>query len=114
MKFLYQVDELEQVYLSTIEDNLCEIETILAQLDISNIPVQQFQDLLYQSSKNLTEHWQTGRKVVRTQIARMLIPNYPDSVLKLSLTIDAIINLLDDLLDEILAKEQKAAYILER
>lgn len=113
MNYLYEVGELEQVYLSTIKDNLSEIETVLAQLGISSIPVGQFADLLSQSSKNLTGKWQTGRKVVRTQIARMLIPSYPSCVTKLSLTIDAIINLLDELLDEILLVEQKAVYILE-
>jgi hypothetical protein len=109
----YDVEELEKEYLSTIEDNLKEVNDILIQLNISNIPIEQFEGILYQSSNRLTERWRTGRKTVRTQIARMLIPNYPKSVLHISLAIDAIINLLDDLLDEILVDEQKASYILE-
>ncbi len=113
MKLTYDVQSLEEVYLATIEDNLRSVDRILAQLGIADIPLEQFQGILFQASQSLTQRWRTGRKTVRTQIARMLIPDYPRDVLELSLAVDAIINLLDDLLDELLAEEQKAAYILE-
>lgn len=114
MKVLsYEVGELEQVYLETVNSNLLELEHILEQIGITNIPIDQFREILLTSSKNLTSQWHTGRKVIRTGIAKVLIPGYPDNVLRLSLSVDAMINLLDDLLDEIMEKEQTAMYILE-
>lgn len=70
-------------------------------------------NIISQSSKKLTNKWNTGRKTLRTKIAYDLIPNYPLEILDISLMIDAKINLLDDLLDEVMNKDEKAYYIIE-
>ena len=113
MKHSHDIQSLEEVYLATIEENLRSVDRILAQLGIADIPREQLRGMLLRASQSLTQRWRTGRKTVRTQIAMRFIPDYPQEVLELSLALDAIINLLDDLLDELLAGKQKAAYILE-
>ncbi len=111
---LDQRRKLGQVYTSTVNDNLEGIEDILKEVQAQgSVPIEQFAQILSVTSNNLATMWQTGRKTLRTQIAYEIIPDYPEHILKLSLAIDAITNLLDDLLDEVMSKEQRGLYILE-
>lgn len=103
-----------QIYTSTIDQNLASISKILSQLDeFESISLAQFKTILEMSSGQLVMMWESGRKTLRTQAALKIFPDYPTRILKLSLVIDAMINLLDEILDEVLVKDQKAIYILE-
>ncbi len=109
-----RIQQLSETYLATIGDNLQAIDGILQDLGIGEaVPLSQFQEALQMSAGHLVRYWQMGRKVLRTRIAQEMIPGYPASVLNLSLMLDATINVLDDLLDELLTKEEKGIYILE-
>ena len=57
--------------------------------------------------------WKEGRKVLRTNVSRTIIQDYPQKVLRPSIIIDAMINLLDDILDEKMDKMEKGLYIIE-
>ncbi len=61
----------------------------------------------------LTDKWRSGRKVVRTIFAVKAFPNYPNECLKISLYIDAMVNLLDDIFDELMSKYERSLHIVE-
>lgn len=108
------ISKLTDLYSLTVKDNLKGIEAIVKQLQIMDtIPIEQFSSILNKTSQNLIDKWNMGRKSLRTEIAFKIIPNYPTTVLKTSLTIDATINLLDDILDELMEKEERGLYIIE-
>jgi len=65
------------------------------------------------STENLTEKWRTGRKTLRTEIAYRGLTDYPESKLDASLLLDAVINLLDDVYDEAMGKDEMSLYIVE-
>lgn len=69
--------------------------------------------IIEESSSTLVSKWKVNKKILRTSYMYRLIPNYPEKILELSIIIDAIVNLLDDLYDEILSKEQRALIIIE-
>ncbi len=105
---------LARIYQETTGSNIRQVNDILHQLGIHNdVPITSFSEPINLSAGALVERWLVGRKTVRTSYAQMMIPGYPESVLSLSLLLDAIINILDDLLDEVLIQEQRATYILE-
>lgn len=109
-----EISELRQLYLSTIDNNLRIIGEIVGEVQISDsIPVEQFKNMLDRSSQSLVDKWKSGRKSLRTEIAVKVLPKYPSAVLKTSLMIDAIINLLDDNLDELMTKEERVLNIVE-
>jgi hypothetical protein len=67
-----------------------------------------------QSSKNeLIEKWKSGKKYLRTLSVMKAFPEYPMNSLNLSISIDAMINIFDDLFDENLEKHTKNNYLLE-
>ncbi|RLF44826.1 MAG: hypothetical protein DRN17_03765 [Thermoplasmata archaeon] len=108
------ISKLTDLYSSTVKDNLKEIEVIVKQLQIiDTIPIEQFSNIFNKTSHNLVDKWNRGQKSLRTEIAFKIIPNYPTTVLKTSLTLDAMINLLDDILDELMEKEERGIYIIE-
>jgi hypothetical protein len=58
--------------------------------------------------------WKKREKYIRTEfVATAFDSDYPREVLGISVAIDAMINILDDLLDEDVAKKAKTLYILE-
>jgi len=69
--------------------------------------------LLELTSKILTDKWKTGRKVVRTKFALEAFPDYPGEFMPLSLYTDAIVNLFDDILDELMEKDERALHVVE-
>lgn len=108
------ISEFCRIYSSTTEDNLRAIREIAEEIRISDsISIDQFKNMLDRSSQNLMDKWNSGRKSLRTEIAFEILPEYPSDVLKASLIIDAIINLLDDNLDELMTKEERALYVIE-
>ena len=96
------MDEIIEVYKETIDETLDDIHRILEyDIGIDNFEIfAQFEKILETSCKNITEKWSLGKKYVRTLFAKQAFSNYPSNILKLSLSIDVIVNLLDDILDE--------------
>lgn len=72
-----------------------------------------FNKILQTSKNELVEKWRSGKKYLRTLTAIKAFPDYSLDSLYLSISIDAIINILDDLLDENLEKRAKNFYIVE-
>jgi hypothetical protein len=106
-------EDLMQLHASTVSDNvdyLLEFEKKLSK--DSNIN-EAFLEYLTLSSKSFTEKWKAEKKHLRTRYAIQAIPDYPKNITLLSVSIDSIINALDDLLDETLTKDEKALYIVE-
>ncbi len=113
------MDEIIETYKKTIDDTLKDIYRILEhdleydiKIDKSEIPLQ-FKKVLDLSCENIVKKWSLGKKYVRTLFVKQAFPDYPKDILKLSLSIDVIINLLDDLLDEEIKEKDKALYIIE-
>lgn len=50
---------------------------------------------------------------MRTFFVKKAFPEYPEDIIKISVSLDAIINLLDDILDEKMGKNLKSLYIVE-
>jgi len=109
------MDEIIEVYTKTIDETLDDIHRILEyDIGIDNFEIfAQFKKILETSCKNITEKWSLGKKYVRTLFAKQAFSNYPSNILKLSLSIDVIVNLLDDILDEEINKQDKILYVVE-
>lgn len=108
--------ELENViglYKGTLLRNLNLVKEILDGHPENQKTFEAFENLLNKSQEHLIEKWRTGKKYLRTVSASRAISNYPKEVAELSLTLDATVNILDDLLDETLSKEAKGLYIVE-
>ena len=102
-------ETLIERYLSMVELNLSCIDDTVHEKD-GQSPLEQ---MIRRAAGNLTEKWRRGRKTLRTEVAYRALRGYPDSTLNTSLTLDAMINLLDDIYDEALGKEEMALYIVE-
>jgi len=102
-------------YRSTLKGNILDIESILRELEMKNSPpISIFKNILIQSSEEITQKWLLGKKYCRTYFINKAFGSlYPNKYLDLSLSIDAMINILDDLLDESLEEKTKTNYIIE-
>lgn len=70
--------------------------------------------ILNDSSCILKKKWETGRKYARTSfVERALGSSYPDEYAEISVCVDSIINLLDDLFDERLDSLTRSLSIVE-
>lgn len=109
------MEEIKALYEETVKENMQELEHILDKHINIRDPaiVKQLEGLLHMSCQNLITKWTNGRKYARTAFAKQAFPNYPRSILKLSVSIDAIINLLDEILDEEMDKQAKALHMVE-
>ena len=107
--------DIIEIYQDTVKENLNSLEKILkSDIGIENSEIlKKMGDILHISSDNLVSKWKESRKYMRTSFVKKALPTYPDDVLKLSISLDAIINLLDDILDENMNKELKSLYIVE-
>ncbi|MEW6328743.1 MAG: hypothetical protein AB1468_01365, partial [Candidatus Micrarchaeota archaeon] len=106
-------EELYTLYEKSIENNLKYLMKLEKELTHETNMNSAFSHLLSLSSKNLANKWRSGAKYLRTRYAKQAIPNYPDDVLMLLISVDASVNLLEDILDETLSKEQKGLYLVE-
>jgi hypothetical protein len=79
----------------------------------SNVIHPLLNKIIEETSLTLVNKWKSKKKILRTTYIYRVIPNYPEKFLELSILIDAIVNLLDDLYDEILTKEQRGLVIIE-
>lgn len=101
-------------YKKTIKENLSDIKIILKDLKLANPNISIYEDILSKSSLFITSKWESGKKYSRTLfIQEVLNKNYPKKYTQLSLSVDAIVNILDDLLDEDITKKEKEIYVIE-
>jgi hypothetical protein len=107
------LEDVITLYKKTLLRNLAVMNDILNNVPEKDKIVVALESLFVQAQEYLIGKWRTEKKYLRTVSALRAIPNYPKHIMGLSLTLDATVNILDDLLDENLAKEEKALYIVE-
>jgi hypothetical protein len=104
-----------KLYKKSYQRDLEKIENILDHLGLNKKRFSpEYKKLLKTSSDFLANKWKNKTKYCRTEFAQQAFQeNYPDKYLELSLMLDAIVNILDELYDEDLDKQEKELYILE-
>jgi len=107
--------DIISLYNDSVYNNLKIIDKIINSDMGLNDPylMELFNKILHTSKNELIEKWRSGKKYLRTLTAIKAFPDYSLDSLYLSISIDAIINILDDLLDENLEKQAKTIYIVE-
>lgn len=109
--------EFHPEYRNTFKKNLKRIESTLESFPVSKkerrFILDEIKNLFGITSQSIINKWDTGRKTCRTSYMLEIMPDYPQGVLELSLTIDAIINIFDDLYDEPAKKEDRLIYLVE-
>ncbi len=106
------LDALINRYAGTL-DRSDEILTALYPHLSAPPPLPIVREAVHSAADYILDRWASGRKSVRTQMAVATIPNYPQEVLTTSLLIDAMVNMLDDLIDERLTKQEQGQLVLE-
>ena len=105
------VENYRKTLLQT-KESLMEI--IQNDIKMKDVDTELFTSVLEQSMEKIIQNWLSGRKYIRTLFINQVMGDiYPQKTTSLSLSIDAFINILDDLLDENLDKPTKTAYIVE-
>ncbi len=109
------MEEIEKVYRDTVNANLKELAKIIKEdIKIINPAVNStMEKFVWAGYQNLVAKWFSGRKYLRTAFIKRVLPDYPMIIIPLSVSIDATVNLLDDLLDESLSKDEKGLYLIE-
>jgi len=107
--------EIIKIYKKSVDKNLIDISSILKKLGIKNPEViLSCRSILKLSSENITKKWLSGKKYVRTGFVREAFSDfYPKKYIEISMLIDAMINILDDLIDEQIDNKEKFLYIVE-
>lgn len=107
--------ELVAKYQTTVDDNVKIIEKIFTDLGIdSSTYLDEYKTILHRSSEYVSGRWEKGEKYTRTEFVMSAFGSrYPESIVGLSLSIDAMINILDDLLDENLEPKIKMLFVVE-
>ena len=108
---------LIDTYKKTTLVNLNRLKGIIqdyVEVDERSLLLKNIQGTIDQCSDALIENWSNGRKYLRTEFAMEAFgAAYPQKVLTLSISIDAMINIIDDLLDEHSSKKERAPLIEE-
>ncbi len=104
-----------ELYRRTVYKNIKNIEKILIDLKIEDeIPIIIYDKFLNQSVEQVIEKWETGRKYCRTEfIQKAFEKEYLKELTELSLFVDSAVNILDDLLDEDIDKNNKTLMMVE-
>lgn len=102
-------------YKSTIKQNLGDILEILQSVGVdSEKYIGQYSEIFDSSSDYIVDKWNKGKKYIRTEFVMGIFGDlYPRKVLPVSIMIDSMINILDDLFDEQLTRDDRKIYILE-
>lgn len=103
------------VYENSIEANLSSITSSLKEAGIgSEDALAPYTSALRTSMEAIVTKWRNETKYVRTEYALQAFGDtYPESFLEVSLMIDAMVNILDDLFDEDLQAEERRLSIVE-
>lgn len=106
---------LEKQYRKTININLIKLNSIIKEeIKIENkIVNKNLKKSLGIAYNHISQNWLEEKKYLRTFFVMKAIKPYPKEATNLSISLDATINILDDLLDENLETNIKALYILE-
>jgi hypothetical protein len=103
------------IYISGVEKNLVDISNILASNKLTyekNLYI--YKKTLKDTSEKVIDKWEKGEKYLRTEfVLQAFGKKYPEKMLEISVTTDAMINILDDIFDKDLKKKEKLFYILE-
>lgn len=103
-----------KTYQKSKEKNLLDIKKILKNRKITNPDISIYNTFFEKSIFFITNKWQSGKKYSRTFfIQNIFQKKYPQKYTELSLSIDAMVNILDDLYDENLNSQEKGIYVLE-
>jgi hypothetical protein len=107
--------QLITLYKGSIDKSLTEIHSALREAGLySSTRLDSYKTILTNSSQNMIHKWESGKKYLRTEHAlKAFGKTYPEPRIELSIMTDAMVNILDDLLDEQMQKEGKSLYILE-
>lgn len=107
--------DIINLYNDSVYNNLKMIDQILISDIGLNDPnlIELFSKVLQSSKNGLVEKWASGKKYLRTISVIKAFPEYPMNSLNLSISIDAMINVFDDLFDENLEKHIKNFYLVE-
>ncbi len=107
--------KIVSIYKKSVQKNVKDIKSILKKLDIKNPEVfTSCKKYLEMSADNVTKKWLSGRKYARTFFVKKAFGKYyPKKYTEISLSIDAMINILDDLVDEKINEQEKLLFILE-
>jgi len=107
------VETLARLYEETVKENVNYLKKLEKELYSKAELHKVVHETLFKSAQNLTKKWLAGEKYLRTKYVRDAILEYPKDTLKISILLDSTINLMDDLLDETLSREERAFYIVE-
>lgn len=109
------VTKIINYYDDSVYDNLKMIEKILiSDIGLNDPYLMELFNKILQTSKNgLVEKWKSGKKYLRTLSVIKAFPEYHMNSLKLSISIDAMINIFDDLFDENIEQHTKNFYLVE-
>lgn len=109
------MQKIIKIYKEDLSESLDKIGRLLEKMDMNDFGVRNHcNEILSLSCENIVEKWLVGRKYIRTLFVKEAFANlYPKEVTRISIYIDTIINILDDLLDEKIDDENKKLYILE-
>jgi len=103
-----------KIYETSIDKNIKTIEKTLKKFGVKDVPIEMYKGVLSDTSSMVINKWETGRKYTRTAFTqRAFDKKYPTKNLEISLAADAMVNLLDDLLDEKLSDKEKELYVVE-
>lgn len=107
--------QIVNIYKKGVKINLDDIQKILKSLKMDgNSLMPAYRQVLNMSSQNIANKWLTGRKYARTYFAQKAFGKfYPKKHIELSLTIDAMVDILDDFYDEKISKEKNGLYLIE-
>ena len=107
--------EIVSIYKRSVDTNLKDISLILKKLDIKNPEIfLSCKKILNLSADNVINKWLSGRKYSRTVFVKQAFGKfYPKKYIEISMSIDAMINILDDLVDEEVNDKEKTLYIFE-
>ena len=107
--------DIVEEYEGDVERNLDNIKDILEneiKVDESDEILNIMKENLEGVSSAIVKRWESGKKYVRTKFVKENLKDYPKDILNASVSLDAEINLLDDLLDEELDKNDRAINVV--
>ncbi|MBN1169235.1 hypothetical protein JXA63_05085 [Candidatus Woesebacteria bacterium] len=108
-------EKIKNYYQQSIKLNLGDIDKILHAAGVEqNKYLDEFKKLFIKSSSNIVGKWDDGKKYIRTEyVMEMFGKSYPGRFLMSSVMMDSMINILDDLYDENLTRDERKMYLIE-
>jgi len=107
--------EVVLIYKKSVDTNLKDISSMLKKLNMKDPAIfSACKKILNLSADNVINKWLSGRKYSRTVFVKQAFGKfYPKKYIEISMSIDAMINILDDLIDEEIDDNEKTLFILE-